>query len=278
MPSAAPDASSALCGPPVRIALGIEYDGAGFKGWQVQRHAVRTVQAELEAALSKVAAHPVRVVCAGRTDTGVHAGGQVVHFDSQAARSPRNWVLGANVNLPKDVAVTWAQAVDGQFHARFSARSRRYRYLILNRPSRSSLLAGRATWVHAPLDAGRMHTAGQALAGEHDFSSYRAIGCQARSPVRTLHSLAVERIGDMVVLSVHANAFLHHMIRNIAGVLIAIGRGEQSGEWAGQVLALRDRTLGGVTAPPDGLYFERVWYPAEFAIPLPPPLPFMLER
>jgi tRNA pseudouridine38-40 synthase len=266
-----------MVAPLVRIALGVEYDGAGFKGWQVQRHAVRTVQAELEGALSKVAAHPVRVVCAGRTDTGVHAAGQVVHFDSDAERSARNWVLGTNVNLPPDVAVTFAQPVAEQFHARFAAQSRRYRYLILNRGSRSSLLGGRATWVHAPLDAARMHAAGQVLIGEHDFSSYRAIGCQAKSPVRTLHDLAVERVGDMIVLSVHANAFLHHMIRNIAGVLIAIGRGEQSEDWAAEVLALRDRTRGGVTAPPDGLYFERVWYPPEFAIPPPPALPFSLE-
>ncbi|MCB1802579.1 MAG: tRNA pseudouridine(38-40) synthase TruA [Gammaproteobacteria bacterium] len=258
----------------MRIALGIEYDGADFKGWQVQRHDQRTVQAVVEQALAKVAAHPVRIVCAGRTDTGVHAVGQVVHFDTDAEREPRNWVLGANVNLPATVSVSWAKPVSDAFHARFAATSRVYRYLILNRPTRSSLLAGRATWVHKPLDAERMHEAAQVLVGTHDFSSYRAMGCQAKSPVRTVHSLSVVRNGELIALRVHANAFLHHMIRNIAGVLIAVGRHEQDTDWAGQVLALRDRTLGGVTAAPDGLYFERVSYPNEFAIPPPVPLPF----
>lgn len=259
----------------MRIAIGIEYDGSLFKGWQRQRHAVDTVQAAVEQALARVAAHPVRVVCAGRTDSGVHAVGQVAHFDTEAVREPRNWVLGTNVNLPPTVSLSWAKRVDDDFHARFSAESRSYRYLILNRPTRSSLLAARATWVHKPLDADRMHQAGQALVGTHDFSSYRAMGCQAKSPVRTLHRLNVTRFGELIELRVHANAFLHHMIRNIAGVLIAVGRGERDLAWAAEVLALRDRTLGGVTAPPDGLYFERVWYPDSFAIPAPPGLPFV---
>lgn len=258
----------------MRIAMGIEYDGRLYKGWQLQRHAVRTVQGEVEQAVARVANHPVRVTCAGRTDTGVHAVGQVIHFDTDAARDPRNWVLGSNANLPADVAVTWAQAVDQAFHARFSARSRRYRYLISNRPTRSSLMAGRATWVHQPLDVARMREAGQALVGTHDFSSYRAIGCQAKSPVRTVYQLRVSASGELVEISVHANAFLHHMIRNIAGVLIAIGRGDRAVDWSRDVLERRDRTLGGVTAPPDGLYFERVWYPPEFALPGPVPLPF----
>lgn len=259
----------------MRIALGVEYDGRDFKGWQLQRAEVRTVQGELETALGRVAAHPVRVSCAGRTDTGVHGVGQVVHFDTEASRAPRNWILGANVNLPPDVAVTWAKPVAADFHARFSAESRSYTYLILNRPARSSLWAGRATWVHKALDAERMNSAGQALVGTHDFSSYRALGCQAKSPVRTLHSLRVRRSSDLVILQVHANAFLHHMIRNIAGVLMAIGRQERPVAWAAEVLELQDRTLGGVTAPPDGLYFERVWYPPQFAIPEPPPVPFL---
>jgi len=261
----------------MRIALGVEYDGGGFSGWQLQRHAVRTVQGELEAALSKVAAHPVRVVCAGRTDTGVHATGQVAHFDTTAERGDRNWVLGSNANLPADIAVSWVRRVDESFHARFGAVSRRYCYRILNRPTRSSLLAGRVTWIHKPLDAARMHEAGQVLVGEHDFSSYRAIGCQAKSPVKTVHSLAVRRRGEQLLLSVHANAFLHHMIRNIAGVLIAIGRGDRPVDWAEWVLSQRDRRLGGVTAPPDGLYFEKVSYPEAFAIPEPPPLPFLQD-
>jgi tRNA pseudouridine38-40 synthase len=258
----------------MRIALGIEYDGSGFHGWQLQRHQDKTVQGAVEAALTRVAAHPVRVICAGRTDSGVHAVGQVVHFDSDAGRAPRNWVLGANAHLPPQVSVSWARVVDDGFHARFSAESRSYCYLILNRATRGSLLAGRATWIHRPLDVGRMHAAGQALVGTHDFSSYRAIGCQAKSPVRTLHSLSVSRYGELVELRVHANAFLHHMIRNVAGVLMAIGRGERPVDWAAAVLGLRDRTLGGVTAPPDGLYFERVWYPERFGIPAPPPVPW----
>lgn len=253
----------------MRIALGIEYDGSAFHGWQAQQEGVRTVQLALETALARVADHPLRVVCAGRTDTGVHAVGQVVHFDTAAQRSERNWLLGTNVNLPDDVSVTWAREVDPDFSARFSAVSRRYRYFILNRTARSAVLAGRVTWTHRPLDADIMHQAAQVLVGEHDFSSYRALGCQAKSPIRTLHSLTVERQGEFVVLSLHANAFLHHMVRNIAGVLMAIGRGDQPPGWAADVLALRDRTLGGVTAPPHGLYFESVEYPGEFAIPAP---------
>jgi tRNA pseudouridine38-40 synthase len=195
--------------------------------------------------------------------------GQVVHIDTTAARSARNWVLGANANLPDDVNVIWAKDVPDDFHARFRATGRAYRYLILNRQARSSLLAGRATWVHRPLDAERMHRAGQALVGTHDFSSYRALGCQAKSPVRTLRTLRVSRTGDLLALEVGADAFLHHMVRNIAGVLIAVGKGEQSASWAAEVLARRDRTLGGVTAPPDGLYLVRVDYPDEFGIPGP---------
>jgi len=255
----------------MKIALGIEYDGRGFHGWQLQEQGTRTVQGAVEAALSKVTAHPLRVVCAGRTDAGVHAVGQVIHIETEARREPRNWLLGANANLPDDVNVAWVHPVAEDFHARFSATGRAYRYLILNRQARSSLLAGRATWVHRPLDAARMHQAGQALLGTHDFSSYRALGCQAKSPVRTLRRLEVERRGDLVALTVGADAFLHHMVRNIAGVLIAIGKGERPECWAADVLALRDRTLGGVTAPPDGLYFVRVDYPERFGIPRPDP-------
>lgn len=250
----------------MRIALGVEYDGSSFHGWQAQKHGVRTVQDVLEQALAQVADHPLRVICAGRTDTGVHGVGQVVHFDSASIRTPRNWVLGANVNMPPDVSVTWAQFVPDDFHARFSATGRHYRYLILNRSSRSALMARRATWIHKPLDAELMHAAGQSLLGRHDFSSYRALQCQAKSPVRTLRELRVTRQGERIELRVAADAFLHHMIRNIAGVLIAIGAGERPVGWAQEVLGLRDRTLGGVTAPPDGLYFERVEYPAKFGL------------
>jgi len=259
----------------MRIALGIEYNGSHYHGWQAQIEGVPSVQVALEQALSRVANHPVRVVCAGRTDRGVHGFGQVVHFDSDAERTAHNWVMGSNVNLPDDVSVSWARQVPDDFHARFSATGRRYRYLILNRHYRSALWHKRATWVHGALDDTAMHRAGQCLLGEHDFSSYRALGCQAKSPIRTLESLTVTRHGDLIELAVSANAFLHHMVRNIAGVLISIGKGDQGEDYAARVLAFKDRTLGGVTAPPDGLYFAGVRYPDRFDIPEPPPAGFL---
>ncbi|PUB74123.1 MAG: tRNA pseudouridine(38-40) synthase TruA [gamma proteobacterium symbiont of Ctena orbiculata] len=257
----------------MKIALGVEYDGSAFHGWQFQGD-VRSVQESLQHALSRVADHAVTVHCAGRTDCGVHATGQVVHFETDAARSERSWVLGGNVNLPADISIGWAQEVPDSFHARFSALGRRYRYLILNRRYRSAQWRNRAVWIHQPLDESRMHRAAQTLLGNHDFSSYRAMGCQAKHPNRTIHSLDVERVGELISIEVHANAFLHHMVRNIAGVLIAIGKGEQEESWTREVLELRDRTLGGVTAPPQGLYLTKVDYPAEFAIPDPPQLGF----
>ena len=250
-----------------RIALGVEYDGRFYRGWQTQQAGVRTVQETLERALSNVANHPVSVVCAGRTDAGVHAQGQVVHFDSVTERRLRAWVLGCNSYLPKDVSVSWARVVDQNFHARYGALARGYRYLILNRAVRSALHSGRATWHHYPLDADRMHQAGQALLGEHDFSSFRAKDCQSKTPYRNVHSLSVTREGDCIVLAITANAFLHHMVRNIAGVLIAIGQGERPVEWAGQVLHARNRSQGGVTAPPDGLYLQAVRYEPKWGLP-----------
>ncbi|KRT54772.1 tRNA pseudouridine(38-40) synthase [endosymbiont of Ridgeia piscesae] len=250
----------------MKIALGVEYDGSGFNGWQKQSHA-RSVQEDLEAALSRVADQPVRVHCAGRTDTGVHGTGQVVHFETTAERPPRAWVLGSNVNLPNDVSVSWARQVADDFHARFSATGRHYRYLILNRGTRSALWRNRATWHHHPLDEHRMHQAAQALVGTHDFSSYRALGCQAKHPVRTIHRLDVSRQGEMVAIEVYANAFLHHMVRNLAGVLMAIGQGKQEVSWAEEILQLRDRRKGGVTAPPHGLYLTKVDYPEKFQLP-----------
>ncbi|MEJ2693066.1 MAG: tRNA pseudouridine(38-40) synthase TruA [Candidatus Thiodiazotropha sp.] len=249
----------------MKIALGIEYDGSDFHGWQYQGD-VRSVQETLEQALSRVADHPVTVHCAGRTDTGVHASSQVVHFETEAVRSERSWILGANTNLPDDVNVSWAREMPQSFHARFSAVGRRYRYLIVNRPFRSALWRNRAVWVHRPLDAERMQRAARGLVGTHDFSSYRALACQAKHPVRTLHSLEVRREGELISIEVHANAFLHHMVRNIAGVLIAIGKGDQAESWAKEVLDLRDRTLGGVTAPPQGLSLTQVDYPAAFGL------------
>jgi tRNA pseudouridine38-40 synthase len=252
----------------MRIAMGIEYDGAEFHGWQAQEGNTRTVQATLEQAISRVADHPLRVHCAGRTDAGVHAVGQVIHFDSGARRSARSWVLGTNVNLPGDVNVNWALEVADTFHARFSAVARHYRYEILNRVTRSGLHRDRAVWTHRPLDVALMSTAAEDLVGTHDFSSFRALGCQAKSPVRTMQYLRVSRRGGHVTIQVGANAFLHHMVRNIAGVLMAIGRGERPVGWAREILDLRDRTRGGVTAPPQGLYLARVDYPPEFGLPV----------
>lgn len=251
----------------MRVALGVQYDGSAFRGWQAQRPGVRTVQACLELALASVADHPVGVICAGRTDAGVHGVGQVVHFDTTAGRSERAWVLGANANLPPDLCVQWAREVPEEFHARFSALARRYRYLILNRPFRSALWHGRATWCYRPVDAGRMHEAGQALVGERDFSSFRASECQARHPVREIYELTVWQRGEGVVLEVEANAFLHHMVRNIAGVLIAIGAGDRPVDWAREVLEQRDRSQAGVTAPAEGLYLLAVRYPDRFGLP-----------
>ncbi len=251
----------------MRIALGIEYDGSDFAGWQLQAGEVRTVQGCVEEALSKVAAHPVRVICAGRTDAGVHATAQVVHFDSEAVRGPRAWVYGANANLPKGVCVQWAREVPDDFHARFGALRRRYRYVILNRELRPSFLAGRVSWEYRPLDEIRMQEAARHLIGEHDFSAYRAVACQAKSPVRTLYQLDIRRDRDLLFLDLEANAFLHHMVRNIAGVLMDIGAGKQPPEWARAVLETRDRTLGGITASPHGLYLTGVDYPARFELP-----------
>ncbi|MBK6597952.1 MAG: tRNA pseudouridine(38-40) synthase TruA [Proteobacteria bacterium] len=249
-----------------RIALGLEYDGSQFAGWQRQP-VLATVQGVVEAALERVADHVVGCTVAGRTDAGVHAAGQVIHFDSDAPRSERNWRLGANNYLPTNVSVIWARAVAPEFHARYSALRRTYRYLILNRDSRSALTAGRATWIHRPLDAARMHLAAQGLVGEHDFSSFRALSCQARSPVRRLEQIGVQRSGDWLDVTVTANAFLQHMVRNMVGMLIAIGCGDSPVERLATVLAARDRTQNAATAPPDGLYLLGVQYPPEFNLP-----------
>ena len=208
----------------MRIAIGIEYDGSAYNGWQRQRVGLG-VQERLEDALSLVANQEIEATCAGRTDTGVHASGQVAHFDSLSERSERSWVLGANTNLPDDICVTWARQVDPEFHARFSATGRTYRYLILNRLQRSALNRQRAWWVHEPLDIPRMRAAAQKLVGEHDFSAFRAAGCQAAHATREITALTLDRQGDFIVLEVSANAFLQHMVRNITGTLVAIGRG-----------------------------------------------------
>lgn len=247
--------------------MGVEYDGTGYQGWQTQRHGIDTVQLRVEAAVARVADHPVRVACAGRTDAGVHGVGQVIHFDTDAERPMRGWHLGTNVNLPPDIAITWVRPVVDEFHARFSAIGRSYRYVILNRHTRSPIWRDRTVWVHQPLAVERMQQAAQPLLGTHDFSSYRALGCQAKSPVRTLRRLDLRREEDRIVLDLSADGFLHHMVRNIVGVLIAIGKGERPVEWAQEVLGFRDRTLGGVTAPPQGLYLTQVDYPGHFGLP-----------
>jgi len=255
----------------MRIAIGIEYDGTAYKGWQRQRTGLG-VQQVIEQALGEVADETIEITCAGRTDSGVHASGQVAHFDTTSERSERGWLLGANTNLPDDINLTWVRPVDGEFHARFSATARSYRYRILNRRVRSALHRRRAWWVYQPLDHERMHEAAQALRGEHDFSAYRAAGCQASTAVRKIASIGVQQNDDWIVLDVTANAFLQHMVRNITGTLVAVGSLEEDVTWPATVLETRDRTKGGIAAPPHGLTLVRVEYPDEFEIPAPPGL------
>ena len=250
----------------MRVALGIEYDGTDFFGWQRLAHGP-SVQAEVESALSFVADHPVEVTCAGRTDAGVHARCQVVHFDTYAMRDPRAWVLGATSRLPRAIAALWAQPMPDDFSARFSARARRYRYAILNRAIRPALDARFLAWERARLDADAMHAAAQALLGEQDFSSFRAVSCQARHARRNVRAVSVHREGERVMIDIESNAFLHHMVRNIAGSLLEIGRGERPVEWIAELLAARDRNVAGVTAQPQGLTFLGPRYPAEWRLP-----------
>jgi tRNA pseudouridine38-40 synthase len=251
-----------------RLAVALEYDGSAYGGWQTQQ-SLSTVQSLAESALSRVAAEPVALVCAGRTDAGVHARWQVAHFDTHSVRPLRGWVLGANTELPPDVSLVWARPVPFHFHARYSAEARTYRYLILNRGSRSALAARRATVIHKALDHERMAQAAATLCGHHDFSAFRSSECQSHSPVRRLESLTVHRLGEWVVIEATANAFLHHMMRNIAGLLIAIGRGDAPASWAAELLAGRDRTRGAAMAPADGLYLWSVRYPSAFGLPDP---------
>ncbi len=250
-----------------RIALGIEYDGIFYHGWQAQKDGIATVQARLEEALSYVANAPISVICAGRTDKAVHATGQVVHFDSDADRNMKAWVFGANSNLPDDISVRWATPVDDSFHARFKAQARYYRYIILNRPVRPAILRHHVTWTWRPLDIERIREASKSLLGTHDFSAFRGADCQAKSPVKTLHQLEWERQGEWLLLNIGANGFLQHMVRNIVGVMMEIGAGRQPVEWAQQVLEGRSRAAGGPTAPPNGLYMNHVDYPEEYSLP-----------
>lgn len=252
----------------VRIALGIEYDGSSFAGWQSQAHR-RTVQDVLEAALAAVAGRPVKTTCAGRTDAGVHAVGQVVHFDTDVQRPETAWVRGVNANLPAAVAVSWSMPVEAEFHARFSALSRTYSYLLLNRPIRPALLHGRIGWFHAPLDLDAMASASACLIGEHDFSAFRAAECQAKSPVKTVQDLSIRRKDDLICFEITANSFLHHMVRNLVGALVYVGKGRHPPEWMADLLAGRDRTRAAPTFDAAGLYFAGVEYEERWRLPRP---------
>ena len=255
-----------------RIACGIEYDGSSFHGWQRQSGAA-SVQQELERALSQVADQPVRCAAAGRTDAGVHATGQVVHFDTAARRDAQAWIRGAGGLLPPAISISWARVVPADFHARYSAQRRHYRYILLHSRAARALLAHRVVRVAEPLDGARMHEAAQALLGTHDFTSFRAAACQARTPVRTLHRLEVTAHGPFVHIDAEADGFLHHMVRILAGALMAVGAGARGVQWPQELLQMRDRTASGVTAPADGLYLVRVHYPSSFDIPPPPWIP-----
>lgn len=249
-----------------RLALGIEYDGSAYAGWQSQQNAA-SVQDVLQRALSRVADRSISVNCAGRTDAGVHALEQVVHFDAPVPRSERAWLMGGNSHLPDDVRITWIRPVSVTFHARSSALARWYRYQITNRSVASALQRRQATWCFYPLNVEAMQQAAQALLGEHDFSAYRAASCQSLSPNRFMHFIEVHRLGETVVVDLCANAFLHHMVRNIVGTLLEIGMGRKSVNWAKDLLESRDRRLAAATAPAHGLYLAGICYPDEFNLP-----------
>lgn len=259
-----------------RLCLRVEYNGALFHGFQAQKFAVATVQESLEAALSSVADEAITLVCAGRTDAGVHASAQIVHFDTLAKRPLKAWSLGVNARLPRGISVKWAHVVSDSFHARFSAMARTYRYVIYNDPTRPALMPEQVTWQKRPLNFAAMVKGASCLVGEHDFSSFRASQCQARSPVRHLQRLRFCRSRDLIIMEVRANAFLHHMVRNIAGVLMTIGCGDKPQQWAEEVLLARDRTQGGLTAPSAGLYLVKVDYNPEFQLPAGEPGPYFL--
>ncbi len=251
----------------MRIAMGIEYNGCHYYGWQRLTDLV-SVQQSVEEAVSCVANHVVTVQCAGRTDTGVHAQAQVIHFDTESVRNERSWLLGTNANLPKDISIIWVREMPEDFHARFSAIARAYRYVIVNTQSRPAILQQQCSWIHNPLDHERMHEAAQGLKGCHDFNAYRASGCQAKTSIRTIENICVSRSQQYIFMDIKADAFLHHMVRNIMGVLIPIGSGERDVSWSQQVLDSRDRRKAGITAPANGLYMVAVDYPEKFKLSL----------
>lgn len=258
----------------MRIALAVEYDGSGFRGWQKQPSG-GTVQEALQDALQQFATVPVNVVCAGRTDAGVHATGQVVHFDTQLERSMYAWVRGANSFLPAAVAVRWAQTVADDFHARSSAYSRHYRYLLINRPHRTGVWHGRVGWYHHPLDLGAMQAAAEYLLGERDFSAFRAAECQANSPVKIMRRAEIRRFGDLLLLDFEASAFLHHMVRNLVGSLVHVGQGKHPPEWIAELLAAGDRRLAAPTFAAAGLYLVAVRYRPQWGLPTADAPPFL---
>ncbi|MES2407806.1 MAG: tRNA pseudouridine(38-40) synthase TruA [Pseudomonadota bacterium] len=256
-----------------RIALGLEYDGRDFCGWQAQSDGCG-VQDTLQRALANIAGHPVEVIAAGRTDAGVHAAMQVVHFDTSSDRPISAWVRGVNSFLPDSVAVLWSCTVTQDFHARFSALARSYRYVLLNHPVRPALQAGRTGWFHTPLALEPMREAARLLIGTHDFSAFRAAACQAKSPVRELHNLDIRRDGDHIIFDLKANAFLHHMVRNIVGALVYVGKGKHGPSWLAELLEQRDRKLAAPTFAPDGLYLSAVQYAEEWGLPVTQRLDF----
>ncbi|MET3123679.1 tRNA pseudouridine38-40 synthase [Oxalobacteraceae bacterium GrIS 2.11] len=255
-----------------RIVLGVQYDGQSWFGWQSQPHG-QTVQDMLQKALQSIAAHPVSISCAGRTDAGVHALEQIVHFDTDVDRPLNSWVRGVNAHLPSSIAVRWSKQLEKnnddqqEFHSRFSARSRTYHYVLYNNPVRSPIFAGRVGWVFRALDEMKMREAAQLLVGVHDFSSFRAVYCQAKSPVKQMHEITIRRHGDVLVFTFRASAFLHHMVRNIMGSLIAVGNGNQNPEWIGDVLNSKDRSMAAATFMPDGLYLAKVEYDPKWDLP-----------
>jgi len=262
-----------------RIALGVQYNGTDWQGYQVQPHG-QTVQDKLEGAIARFACKHIGTICAGRTDAGVHALGQVVHFDTDVQRETHAWVRGINAFLPESIGVRWARELhevipygdadfdpDADFHARFSARSRTYHYLLYNNAVRAPLLAGRAGFSHRPLDVERMRAAVRPLIGTHDFSAFRAAGCQAKTPIKEMHEITIERHEDMILFTLRASAFLHHMVRNLVGALVYVGQGRQDTDWVGELLMGRDRTVAAPTFMPDGLYLANIDYDPKWGLP-----------
>ncbi|MBQ0723845.1 MAG: tRNA pseudouridine(38-40) synthase TruA [Cycloclasticus sp.] len=252
----------------LKIALGVEYDGSRYHGWQRQKNTPLTIQEALENALSKLAMHTVATVCAGRTDAGVHALQQVVHFETNKQRADHEWMFGCNSHLPDDIRVVWVRPVSDDFHARFSAAARYYRYEILNRGVKSALYRNHVTTIFHPLNTARMQQGADYLLGTHDFSSFRAGGCQAKSPIKRLHSISIKRSNDKIMVDIIASAFLHHMVRNIVGALLPVAKGDMPPDWVQSVLLAKDRKKAGVTALPNGLYFKGVYYPEKFGLPV----------